>query len=161
MLYSCNILIKLIVCYLHAFLDTMIFLLVANNFSPDIYILQTLSLSNIILMSFMVAFIAPVFGFLIYIISKSKVDGNSISAIGIILVILPTVLLLDTFANNMQYIFAILPNFGVSKYILIEMVGFTIKADLVPWQYIVLSFITNFVFIIFMYIVAIKKTKKA
>lgn len=152
------IFVKMILYYVYAVLHTFVFQLIVKDTTSEIYLLQSVPIFDQILLSCMIAFITPVLGLLIYAISKSKVDGNSVSMVGVVLIMLPVVLLQDVFANRLQYVWTILPNFGVSKYILIKMVGFSTESDLMLGQYIVLSFIMNFIFIAVMYIVVIWKT---
>lgn len=151
--------IKTILHYCYGVLETFVFLMIANSAKIDMYMLQTISLDDMLLLSFMIAFLTPVTGLFIYIISKSKVDGNSVSAIAIVLIMLPVVLVQEYFSTNTQYILSILPNFGVSKYILIKMVGITFSKDLALHYYVILSFVMNIIFILFMFILGIKKTK--
>jgi fluoroquinolone transport system permease protein len=158
---------KIIYTYIFAVISNFIMIGGLKLFASDAYtvnygdsvigLLDTIQVGHIIVFSFVSALIVPFVAMLLAAFAKNKIEGFAYVKAGGIFIMIPMLLLLNSFQDGKQYIFAIFPNFWSMKALLNLSLNLQSSANLNFWVYMVIGTIYPILLGIFALKVFIKK----
>lgn len=112
---------------------------------------ENLSYSHIIAFSLVSSLLVPAVGTLIATVAKNKIEGFAFMKGGGILLMIPALVLLDSFGDWKQYFLGIAPNFWPVKALLNEALNHQGSNDLPFWAYLFIGGI----FMLFLAVISI------
>jgi len=105
----------------------------------QIGLLDALNFGYILIFSLVSALIVPFVAMILAAVAKNKIEGFALVKGGGLIVMLPMLILLDTFQDAKQYIFGIFPNFWPLKALLNLTLNSTSNANLDFWLYMLIG----------------------
>lgn len=112
---------------------------VVNYGGITIGLLDNISYGQIIVFSLVSSLIVPFVAMLLGAIAKNKIEGFALVKSGGLFVMIPMLVLLDSFQNGKQYIFGIFPNFWPMKALLNIALNSQNTANLNFWIYMLIG----------------------